>query len=774
MGHTIKFIPALLLSLLCSSYVLAQAEAKKAKKFSRMLEEVVVTAQKREEDKLDTPISIQAFSAGALEAQGILDPLQLPEITPGLTVTEQVGYTTTYIRGVGSDAFLLADPSVTTYYDGIYQPFPNGLSQDFGAIERIEVLKGPQGTLFGRNAVGGAISIITRPPNLVELEAGLQVVHQRHDRTNTRAYVSVPVVEDHLAIGFSAVYNEGDNHIDGMAAGRPLPRLRDTGGRLRVRWSPAEWVDMTLTSVRIENHGPTTSYTPNRDPYLLLGGTIPEQDPRNGEVNEDLRFLNDNELDYGHISFFTDWFDVKLLGSKQKAFSSFNYDFDSSPMPLALFTIERVFADVETAEIQIISNDQTPFSSKLNWIVGAYYFESRSGFDPTFLRVGSTSLSEGVLLGVPIPPELTDLLSGLALPLPTGDIDVRGALDTESLAFYAQSTLEMTDWLSLTLGVRQQKEDRALPYSTSGLRNQDGSITPIMEFRNSDGDRTEEGQPLNDTTNSVDPKVVLEFRPNWTWPGDATLIYLSWQTAVKSSTFNTFNIYDAPDRVDAEEITAYELGIKTNPFGGAMSFEAAVFDYEIEDQQVQFISLLAGGAVQFENAGNVTIEGAEFSLATSLLPSIFGDLALTLGATYLDAVYSKYPNGSGFSEFGLLTQSNDFSGNQVVRTPEWSGNIGLLHTSSLLSGVLELGMNYYHNTGFFFSAQNIDEGYQDEYGLLNVHASYLYEPWGARVTVFGKNITDEEYSYGNFIADFGIGDAKAPLAVYGIRFNYDY
>jgi iron complex outermembrane receptor protein len=140
------------------------------KRSNRLLEEVVVTAQKREEDSQDVPIAIQAFSGDKLDAFGIEDTADLQRITPGLTFTYTYGYTLIYLRGVGSDAFLPnADPSVATYIDGINIPASQGKQDTLGPVKRVEVLKGPQGTLFGRNATAGAISIVTEDPPVDEI-----------------------------------------------------------------------------------------------------------------------------------------------------------------------------------------------------------------------------------------------------------------------------------------------------------------------------------------------------------------------------------------------------------------------------------------------------------------------------------------------------------------------------------------------------------------------------------------------------------------------------
>jgi iron complex outermembrane recepter protein len=738
---------------------------------SRLVEEIVVTAQKREESLQDVPISVQAFSAAQLDVRGVLDVKDLPQITPGLTVTTQVNYTSTFIRGIGSDAFLLGDPSVANYVDGIYFPFSNNLVKDFGIIERVEVLKGPQGTLFGRNAVGGAINAIQRAPSLERVELAVQSSYGDYDAYRNRAYISLPLFGV-AGISLSGVYNDAESHIDGISGGAPLPRERAKGGRVGLRLAPVDWLRLDLAGFRIEQQGTGTNYSPNVAPSLLaqLGGVEP-QDPYAGEVNESIFFSYDDETVYGSLQLLTDWFDIKLLGSDQYVETFANYDFDGSPQALALFQVEPVFADVQTAEFQILSNATTWGADRFRWILGAYYFRSRQGFGDAFLRSGSTSLDDGFVLGVALPPPLLDAIRTLlgGAPVPSGDIGFIGLIDTESLAGFGQATFDVTDWFAVTVGGRYQDEERVLVESTSEFRNLDGSTVPIQSFSGIDDPR------FRDTTTSFDPKIALELRPGSGLLGTNPLIYASWQTATKSSTYNVVNIYDEPDYVRPEEMRAYELGAKLNLFDGLLGFNVAVFDYRLDDQQVQFVSLLEGGAVTFENAASVAVRGIDVDGMVQLFPSRIDDLNLIFGAAWLDAVYDAYPQGSGFDEnTGLLSSDNDFTGNRVVRTPEFSGNLGLYKTFRTGLGVFELGADYYYNSGFFYLAQNRASDEEDAFDILNARISWLWEPWKLRLTAFGQNLLDTKYNYSRFIADYGTNDARAPLANYGLRLNWDF
>lgn len=743
---------------------------------SRLVEEIVVTAQKREENLKDVPISITAFSAGQLDAKGVFDSGDLPKLTPGLTVTTQVGFTSTFLRGVGSDAFILGDPSVVTYVDGVYFPFALGQVQDFGAIERMEVLKGPQGTLFGRNALGGAIKIETRKPSLEKPEVSFQTVYGSFDSSRTRVHVSIPVLET-LALSASGFYNVADSHVDGThkATREPLYRDQSDAYRFQAFWQPTDWFEAQASYYDL-SQGSSGTYAVNTSPSLLMRLLGQQRgDPRAGINNEEIYYRNVNQTLNGSFKVSMPWFDVKVIGSDQYVANYQSYDFDGTGLPVAAFVSDPGFADVQTAELQVLSSADSWGSDWLEWILGAYFFKSHAGFEPAYLRAAAVDLEAGTLAGVPVPQGLLNIIRRVAgnspISIPTGAVlNFVGLLDTDSTAYFGQATAKITDTVSLTLGGRFQSEDRLVDQSSSGVRAFNGSEIPLFNYS---GHTNPE---YRETTDSFDPKVSLNFRPTWEWLGSEPLLYANYQTATTSATFNVINIYDAPERVDGSKIKAYEVGLKTRLFDGLIDFNAAAFHYDIETPQVQIVSLLAGGAVRFENAGGQRIVGMDFD---ALIPVFSmddgGGLVMTLSGAFLDTKYTSYENGSGFDQTtGLFTSNNDFTGNPIVRAPEFSGTLGLLQTFVTRHGPVELGADYYYNSGFYYLAQATPNVEEKAYGTLGASISFLYEPWNLRITAFGRNLLDEEYNLARFPTDFGTNDTIAPLATYGVRLNYDF
>jgi iron complex outermembrane recepter protein len=739
-----------------------EAQEVRARSTSRVVEEIIVTAQKREENVQDVPISISAFSADALDARGLITVKDLALATPGLQFTELAGYTLIYLRGVGTDAFIpSADPSIATYVDGIYFPSAHSLGQSFGALERIEILKGPQGTLFGRNSTGGAINVITRKPDSQPLTE-IQASYARFNDFKARIYTNIPLT-DTLATSVSAIYHLADSYysLDNPAGDELLDDIT-RGARVKLRWMPADDFEVTLTGMRAEQNGSTAalSVTTHPSPLATAAGVSAEQREYVATADSFPSIRVNTRALYGQIDWRLSPFDIKLLGSQYEVVTDdFQYDFDASSQPLVNFIGLPEFQEIRTAELQFTSNASSWASDRLEWVGGLYYLESEGGYDPAYLSLLNSvvRLPTQQLVSL-IPQALIDLLGPAPAPSTVG-LYFRGVLGTESYSAFLQGTYRFTDWLALTLGGRYQEEERSLLVSNVEIDNLAGGTTTLIPFA-----------PRSSTEYNFSPRVSLDLRP-----ADDLLTYLSYTRGFKSATYNIVNIYLPPDFVEPEVVTSYELGVKSELLGRKLRLNAAVFQTEIEDLQTASVSLTSGGAVNFENAGKARIRGAEFDATWVLMPRMNPGLVLTAGASWLDAIYTDYPDGNGFDETtGLNFESRDFSGNRIARTPDFTATIGLSQTIEMRRGSFEIGGDYYYNNGFFFLAQNSDVSFEPAYAILNARVSYLHAPWNLRVTLFGSNLTDERYNLQQFHTDFGRADALAPPISYGVRINWEF
>ena len=752
---------------------------KKTEAAPQQLDAVVVTAQKREQNAQDVPMAVSAFNQKSLDNLNITNQISLQQAVPGLDVNSLAQFTTIYLRGVGSDVFLNGDPSVATYVDGIYFPFAQSLDQDFGAVERLEVLKGPQGTLFGRNTTGGAISITTKSPNFETYDTSLQVVYGNRDTRNLRLHQNLPLT-NWLALSLSAYDNRADSYYRGTANGEPLHPEFSRGGRAKLRWRPFENLDVTLVGAKQIQRGQGSVFQLNTDPSPFFRCTAGVQTPLciqpqpgyEGALSEPTFLRFNSNVGHGSIKYSAPWLDVKLLGGHQRAKSTFSYDFDGSPQSIAAFDQKSNFARVENLELQFLSNDTTPFGERFQWIVGANYFKSKQGFDPAALQLGGVDLTDTRPGGVSLPAPLLTVLDQLNLAIPNDlGLAFHAILGTDSRAGFFQGSFAFNDLVSLTLGGRYQSEDRFIVRSDSGALNSDGSFTTLFDWKQI-GARDADGNtvPTSDTTKSFSPKGVIELRPF----GKDTLIYASYQEAQKSATYNTVALYQPPAYVRPEKLRGTEVGVKTTLFDGVLQFNLAAFHYQITDLQVQFISLFQGGAVSFENAGAASVRGLDLDTRIKILPKTLDRLVLTLSASLLDGRYDDYRSASGFDpQTGFFGSDNDYTGNRTVRTPKFTGTLGLSKSWKVPDGRLEAGGDVYRNTGFDYAASNDPRFDQPAYTLYGARLGYRYQPWGLSLTAYGRNLGNTQYTQGLIATDFGPNYSLAPPITYGLRLNLE-
>lgn len=785
-------------------------EGDRASGGGRMMEEIIVTAQKREEKLFDVPIAVQAFSPAALEARGITNTAGLQRATPGLDIASNAGFTTIFLRGVGTEAFLTADPSIANYIDGVYFPFSPSFSQEFGAVKRVEVLKGPQGTLFGRNAVGGAISVITKEPDFEEAASDVSGTIGDYNTRKATFYTNLPISST-FAVNASGFYSAADSPYEhSTAGGKPLELELTSGLKIKARWSPNENIDLLFGATK--SHGQNNSDFPinlHPSPLGTALGIEPAKKYEN-HVDENLYLNSDIQVLQFEGRFVTPWFDTKLLYSDQYDSQPFNYDFDGSERPYVSFNILGHYADIHEAELQIISNEESPFSDWLTFTAGVFYFDNQQGFDPIRVTVGNVDYTNLAAQGFDVPPELQDGLNALQaaasgpggafdpngpvvaglnqLGIPLADLGIGGGAPiyglqnqalagTYSFSEYLQLTAKFTEWMSLTLGGRYQNEERHVVDSrTSFYDRATGTVTPIPTLQWSDNNqaRDQEGMMTSDAarTKKFTPAVTLDFHPFL----DDTLVYLSYKEAIKAHAYNTYAIYLPPEKVNAEETTAYEIGTKIRLFDNNLALQGAVFYYKISELQTQFVSLINGGAVSFENAGNAKIKGLDFDITASVLPSMIDGLQASFNGCYLDqAKYLNYNPASGFDkQTGLFADNNDFSGNRITRSPKFAGSGAVTKTFSIPGGPLEIGTDFYYNSGYWLSASNDPRLEQPKYHTIGAHLTYQYEPWGLQAMLAGTNITDEFYTAGVIGTDFGANFRVAPPVQYALSLKWSF
>jgi len=676
------------------------------------LEEITVTAQRQSESLQQVPIAVSAASADQLQARGMTDTRSLAMSVPNLDLPENGVSVTPFLRGVGSNQSNPNDePSVATYVDGVYMPSPTGDIFSYNNIQRIEVLKGPQGTLFGRNATGGVIQIVTRDPQQQAEFIG-SAGYGNYNTTVASLYGTTGLAPN-LAADLAVVYNA--NH-DGY--GRDIFRntdimLRDElAARSKILWTPGENTEFRLSLDYSRLNSTGTDY------QLAQGATgVDGVTTYPGRRRTDTNWANvgNNETygtslrwdqDLGFARFVS-------ISAYRHVVGDFHLDQDATPTPFVNAIINQ-FARDYSQEFQLLS----PRGSTLTWLLGAYYFNANFAYDPLTIE-------------------------GLAAA-PATEQDVFGKQHTESRSGYGQITAPVLPDTNLTVGLRYTSEHQ----STDAQAVADGTV--VLPY----------GTPGIAQSQNFDKltwRLALDhrFAPN-------TLGYISYNRGIKSGGFNMLNPGTPGYR--PEVLDAYEIGLKNEFFDRTVRLNMAVFYYDYKD--IQIFNITAGGAVFTQNAAAATLYGFDADLDWRLSSR----LTISAGLGLLHSEYTNFPNALYLpASFGGPTAVKSASGNELVNAPDANANLSvdyLIPTS--FGDVRFVGAASYHASSYVSPDNRLQI---PAYTVVNTTLGWTAPSghWGLQLWV--KNLLDQDY-YANR-TEQALGDIQylAPPRTYGLTLN---
>jgi iron complex outermembrane recepter protein len=752
---------AFALALLSSAAFFAPAQAQTqevaAVTESVGLEEIVVTARKREERLQDTPIAISAFSAEGLEQRAISTVTELGDFAPNVKFNSAVPVSATnataaiFIRGIGQNDYQLsADPGVGLYLDGVYISRGVGNVLDVLNIERIEILRGPQGTLFGRNTIGGAVNVITKKPGDT-FSGNAELTTGRFNRIQGRVSLDLPIA-DTLAASVTGMFHKRDGHVKGVVNGAPdLGDTDSASGRIALRWTPADTVEVNLSvdgsrsreqsapnvliginegggsfvqawnGIYSGNPGLCTGSSPARltnpaciNSQYLLGpyrhaGTFQSISPLMSTLSK-RRYESGSDVDIWGVSGTVDWdasdlVSVKSITAYRKVTGFWARDPDHTPAGV-VGTINNWTQDQFSQELQLTGR---LLDEKLNWVVGAYY-SKESGNHQDFVNVLDAVFLSGAVL------------------------------DGKSYAFFGQATYEIVPDLNLTAGIRWTQDQK-----TFGNANQfvieAGFITgaPL----NPDGSGLADGDPLMGplgreakiTDKAWTPMVSLSYR--WT---PELMTYASYSEGFKGGGF-TQRVFPPLGRIpsfEPEFSTTYEVGFKADLLDNRMRLNGALFHNDYDNLQITVNDPILGFAPIIQNAAKARIQG--FELEMQARPTEALRIEASIG--YLDAKYRQVAISAAAGGAGGGVTVND----RLQNAPEWTLSAGISYKIDLAdTGSLTPRLDWTHRSTVANDAVNTPLLIQDGYSLLNAAMSYASanEKW--QVTLGVKNITKEEY-----------------------------
>ena len=675
--------------------------------------DIVVTAQKRSERLIDVPLSISAVSGDQLVQSGITSTLDLQQVAPGImTVTNGIGFVPS-IRGVQSTGTSPGDEgNVAIYLDDVSLGSPLAGYFDLADIERIEVLKGPQGTLFGRNATGGAIRIITRKPSFTPTGSFTADYGLRYDELRLGGFVSGPVTET-VAASLSASYRKGDGFIKGIG-----PNVGKTYGgsdnylvRGKILLQPSERFSLLLTADSSSNKNDvafSTGVDNNANPapgpgsiangaYTFAGSTQPKIRVKGWGGSADASWEPVDDITVRSI---TGYRDVDLDSRA---------DVDRTNQPLTSIAIEQ-YQKSFSQEFNVSSSKE----QALSWIVGSYYYHSKAG-NPHFAFA------------------LGDTPGGFVVA------DFRNRVTSEALSGFGEATLRIQEKFFLTGGIRYNSEKKHFTYDD------------IVTFA---------------TPNSIDSRkrwnsTVFRAVGRYEFSDDAN-VYASYSTGFKSGVYNSYVPLDAP--VNPEKIDAFEIGAKARVAGWTLT--AAAFAYDYKDLQLSAYTNVNGFVVvTLSNAASAKMRGVEFTADGK----IGGGFSLGAGVSYQPtARYGSYPNaqvtlpipGATGPIVGQVVSPYDVTGSRMVRSPKFTGNLRLSYDADLFGGAFNGTLNAYHNSGFFWQSGNLTR--EGHYTTLNGRLSWKEPRTGITFSLWGNNLTNAVYSVDRAVQTEGGDSVSLP------------
>jgi iron complex outermembrane recepter protein len=729
------------------------------------LEDIVVTAQKREERLQDTPIAISAFSAAAMEKAGVTNVQQVSEMAPNVTfdftspISGASNAAAVFIRGIGqSDFALTTDAGVGTYVDGVYMSRSLGGVIDVLDVERIEILRGPQGTLFGRNTIGGAISITTKRPSS-EFEGKVEATIGDAGRRHFRGSINLPIADTTaLRIAVSSKDRNGyvrsrfgDDQRNLLATDRnfTLRGLNNLGNEnrqaaravLEHEFSETVRVSVSADISRVrENNaasilrGVTNSFT--NGPIAFVYNTFEAPGvtiPGFADALYDNKWItgdrsttyatgpNGTKINSWGLGLTIEWdatdsLTLKSITSYRDSDGFFNRDADGSPITLAHTRNYGYEHEQWSQELQLIGQ---AFEDRLKFAAGLYYFRE-TGSDPIIVE---------------FPESFATLFQDTA------------NIKNRSYAAYAQATFAVTEQFSLTAGGRYTKDkkrflsDQYLILGTAApfvFGAPAGTLVPLVP-RNSLARRS---------FDNFSPRVSLDYKL------DDTLVYASWSKGFKSGGFNLRYVQPRPGILpfSPEKVDTYELGIKWEGLDRRLRINAAGFYTDYKNIQVTIFENL--GAPVTLNAGDAEIKGVEVEVQAAPVDG----LELTASLGYLDAKYKTIRQSAAII---VAPEQRIDTSTELPNAPEWQVMLAAQYTASLGEhGSLEFRADWRYSSSVENDAQNSVFLAQDAYNTLNLSAGYTdpSDRWTLRV--FVDNVTDERYIVSGD-SNYGIGFHEA-------------
>jgi iron complex outermembrane receptor protein len=665
------------------------------------LEEVVVTAQRRSESLQKVPISVDAITGTQLQTMGASSSEDL-SLIPSIVFNEGLGGGQINIRGIGGTNSG-ADPGNAVYVDGVYQFAPQANLFEFNGIQRIEVLKGPQGTLFGRNSVGGLVQVITRDPTPQKAGAEMSVGYANYDTTSGSLYLNAPLT-DTLAFNVAAFgFDQREGWGHNFATGSPVHLGYAVGGHFKLKWEAADGKTDVVISGLFDEDKPVSS---------VLDALAPGTRNILGQPTPGLYNANTNVDPYRRDKQYTESVTIHHDFGAARLTSITAYDTvccavavadaDGSPAPLLAVELSENFYTF-SQEVHLQSEE----GSRLQWIVGGLFLHD--------VNTETTTFSES----------LATLLFGSSPAM------THSTVTTRSYAAFGQATYAFTHGTRITAGLRHTQDDAS---------------------------RIGGPPPVRQTSSNSRPTWRLAVDHDFT---KDVMGYVSYSRGFKSGLFNPSD--PSHPAVAPETLDAYEVGLKTETFGHRLRVNAAGFYYNFKGVQVQVFDPVLHVAY-FTNAGNARPYGLDLDVAAEPIEGLTLTGGLSLADAKFTAGISNcftVPPSAGGAIEGLCP----LNGRQLPYAPRFVPAVGVSYERPTQIGRFVLSATDTHNSGFFNDPSNFEPARTRPYNMLNASVTWTSRSDHLNASLWAKNLLNEHIIAGGEVGAL-VGNATGvyPMA----------
>ena len=690
------------------------------------IEEIIVTAQKREADLQDVPLSLTAFGGDDVSFRQVRGLQDLQYDVPGLTYGEREGGASVTVRGVGLNVnFGPFESGVATHIDGHYQPTTTSGILGLNDLERVEVLRGPQGTIYGRNATGGAINFILKKPT-DELEATARLGYANHDTKSIFGVVSGPVIKRLLDARVYGEYDDTDGFIDNLTLDRTVGGRHGYGARFALRFLPTDAITADLSVLtRRDLTAPVEVMVTPPDPVLeAMLSIVPPSTPndyvlwgdRKDQVKEQRHSLGHKETTdvTTTVSWDTRYATIKSITGAQYHYLQFDYDNDAEARPTFHLNPNRERSVSMSQEVNIAHSVDLWWGTKLDWLVGAFYFKQT--YD-TLIDVDiDTSLVPG----------------GIA-------VFAKTAQDGAAYAGFGDATLSLTHWLRVFGGLRQSFEDKDLLQSL--IATVGASRIPVTSIPQAVGDVLHvhlcKDVHLQTSFNNLSPRYGVQVDAT-----DSIMLYVQHALGFKAGGANPFacnNIF-APEDVDSKEI-----GVKSRWFDDRLVVNLSLFTNDYTNFQIQKTTGLEGPVV---NADEASIRGLEIELHSrpfAGMSKLLSPLLLDVATSLLHARYDRF---SDTDPANPNAGTQDLTGNPMNRAPNYTLTVGTEYAWPIVwsrFGTLRARSEWFVTDDVYFRQFGRADDRQDSYWLWNAFAALTDSSDKVELRVYGRNILDTRY-----------------------------